>query len=371
MERGIEMRMCVLDGKKRRLFIRGRETTGGNEFMLEVRSRKKLFLRASKGPFYIRVGHGDEISIGNQGVFESNGVKVESREIERKFPLLIGHRGLGITPRLLLASASLPLEEDQRASNRMDEDSNCSSIDTEFSGESNGDVGRERMYIKDSGAFFMENSLEGFLRCSAVGVDAVEMDIHVVSGDKGLQCVVVHDFIKNVGECTLLSLEEVLRGVPAELTYNLEIKYPSEDEQVLHKLEEPLDVKIYCDTVMREVETYGGTRKIFYSSFHRKACLELKRSGMKVYLLTEESKDGMLARFEEDVAFALAHSLAGIVVESTILLKHPEISLALCGDLEVYTYGRRNKRLWHIRKQIDLGLAGIITDAIGSLVYLL
>ena len=112
---------------------------------------------------------------------------------------------------------------------------------------------------------------------------------------------------------------------------------------------------------------------MFYSSINRYECIEIKRSGtdLEVFLLSEGSSPGNLSTFEADVDFIRENGLSGLVVESRVFLRHSRFAQKICEGMKVLTFGSKNKCLGNIRKQIDLGIVGIITDTIGSLVYLL
>lgn len=69
-------------------------------------------------------------------------------------------------------------------------------------------------------------------------------------------------------ETSFATLEGALKEVPQNVGFNVEIKYPMEDEMVLYELRYKFEINEYCDAILEVVYTNARQRSIFFSSFH-------------------------------------------------------------------------------------------------------
>ena len=93
---------------------------------------------------------------------------------------------------------------------------------------------------------------------------------------------------KNYIEDSYPTLEECFRDIPIHTGFNIEMKYPLQeniDKQALHHIPERND---YVDSILNVVFSCAGERKIIFSSFDPDVCilLSLKQPRYPIFFLT-------------------------------------------------------------------------------------
>ncbi|PRP78505.1 hypothetical protein PROFUN_13523 [Planoprotostelium fungivorum] len=163
------------------------------------------------------------------------------------------------------------------------------------------------------------------------------------------------------------SLEEVLRFVPKEVGFNVEIKYPDNAER-----ERYFDVKernVYVNTILRVIFDHANDRKLMISSFDPDVCqlCAIKQIRFPVFFLTEggtiKTDDGRKDSVRAAIQFAKSARLVGIVSDSTPILE--DLSLikeAHDVNLMMFTYGHKNSDINNVRKQKKAGVDSVICD---------
>ncbi|MFF2887064.1 glycerophosphodiester phosphodiesterase [Paenibacillus sp. NPDC057967] len=213
-----------------------------------------------------------------------------------------------------------------------------------------------------------ENSLAAFMLGVRQGCDMIELDVHLT---KDKQVIVIHDHTldrttNGIGDIANLNykdikgfdcgkwfsdqyageyvplLEEVLTKVPAHVQFNVEVK----------AAETPGMVGCLVD-VLRKTDRIGST---VVSSFHYGCLIELKKQlpDLRIGLLYhEEIAD--CKTFEEE---------SGVEVFSL----HPHYPFVTASYMETANAASKAVYPWTVdgeadlRKLIDLGVAGIITN---------
>ena len=177
-----------------------------------------------------------------------------------------------------------------------------------------------------------------------------------------------HGFFEktNVIDEPIPTLLQVLKSLPKNLGFNIEIKHPMEEE--IAEIEKEMNcfikwrncaeaVQCILDVVLKEI----GTREVIFSSFNHNICrlVKEKASSQKVFLITSSSDE---SRNQFDTDFILNFKLDGIVCESSILKHTSLIEKIKNHKLMLFTYGSEKNDLRWIEKQIEMGIDGIIID---------
>jgi glycerophosphoryl diester phosphodiesterase/ankyrin repeat protein len=172
---------------------------------------------------------------------------------------------------------------------------------------------------------------------------------------------------------SVASLAETFRRVPSSCGFNIEMKYPSE-EQTRTELLVPPDRNTYVDRVLDCVFANAGSRGVIFSSFDPDVCLLLnrKQGTYPVFLLTEAGTefdaDPRRNSLREAIRFARSVGLFGIVSDSTPLLEAPVlVSAVRSAGLVLATYGRKNNQIEFVKLQQRLGVAAIIVDHVAHI----
>eukprot|EP01117_Protostelium_nocturnum_P014483 TRINITY_DN5511_c0_g1_i1.p1 TRINITY_DN5511_c0_g1~~TRINITY_DN5511_c0_g1_i1.p1 ORF type:complete len:659 (+),score=270.40 TRINITY_DN5511_c0_g1_i1:117-2093(+) len=166
---------------------------------------------------------------------------------------------------------------------------------------------------------------------------------------------------------TFPTLEQVLRFVPKEVGFNIEIKYPEDEAR-----EKYLDVterNEYINAILSVIFEWADGRKILISSFDPDVCLlcAVKQTRFPVFFLTEGgtaiTKDSRKNSVEAAIQFARSSRLFGIVSDSTPILENPSlVKLAHEAGLLIFTYGHLNTDIANVRKQEKEGVDSVICD---------
>ncbi|KAH9387155.1 uncharacterized protein NEMAJ01_2051 [Nematocida major] len=177
----------------------------------------------------------------------------------------------------------------------------------------------------------------------------LSMDLDVfVRHDLNVGDVLVEDMqtehLQNALGLPLLS--EVLAGTGIDL--NVEVKYEAQK----------ISREVWCECVVSTVEKGRRGRYVVYSSFDRGVCEILKRRGLETLFLVEEL-------VEESVVYAEKMQYMGIVTDaSSIWMQTDLIENMQEKNMCLLTYGKDNTDPGKAKKQISMGVHGIITDAV-------
>jgi glycerophosphoryl diester phosphodiesterase len=164
------------------------------------------------------------------------------------------------------------------------------------------------------------------------------------------------------------TLEELFLLLPTWLPFNIEVKYPSfreTSEQNVH----PFDRNAYVDDILRVVEKYHTSRRVFFSSFDLKVCIFLKLKQTKIpVLFLNEGGDYVYWNYELNSIHQAArlcsrYNLNGIVMQALIfdkLKKAPYLLKQHFPQIQsLITWGELNTVP---EKSAFLGLDARITD---------
>jgi glycerophosphoryl diester phosphodiesterase len=250
---------------------------------------------------------------------------------------------------------------------------------------------------------YEENTLPAFEAASKRGTDFVEFDIQLAADGTP---VIYHDFyvhsdrlrpdvdrpvhegpagafdyaVKQFTTSQFLSLgqenewhipwqtfQELLTKLPSDLQFDVEIKYPfsSEFDGAVPYWER----NELVDRTLAEIENDCPSRRLFFSSFDpfvvTMLCLKQHRFPVFQLMTVEKGEDidTFVAKTLDIAPLLKKVGVKGYVFNAEFLLKeeHMIAKLRTMGFL-VFTYGDPNNSEEGIRKQLDLGIAGLCTD---------
>jgi glycerophosphodiester phosphodiesterase len=166
------------------------------------------------------------------------------------------------------------------------------------------------------------------------------------------------------------TLAEAFQLVAETTGFNIEIKYPLEEEMeedALHFV----DRNTYVDKILEVVFEHAGERPLVFSSFDPHVCLmvAMKQPTYPVLFLTEAGEirfgDPRCNSVREAIRFAVRGELQGIVCNSSPLVEAPELIRTVKNSgLLLCTYGAANNDRDKVLLQKQWGVDSIITDHI-------
>ncbi|EPR79564.1 Glycerophosphoryl diester phosphodiesterase [Spraguea lophii 42_110] len=211
-----------------------------------------------------------------------------------------------------------------------------------------------------------ENTIDSFNNAHKLNVDWIEFDVQLTK-DKIL--VIYHDFNFNgipVNELNffeikekmknICTLEDVFKKVPADIGFNIEIKYDSKHKTNISPTE-------FLSYIIEICQSYN--RKIFFTSFDPDILVLLRNSGYPLFLLFESLnyKDIIQINLQSAYNFVKNMGFHGLILDSNLITTEIE----KMNDIIIFAYGDKcNSKKW-IKKFIKYGLSGIITDDIKNI----
>ncbi|KZS21732.1 Glycerophosphocholine phosphodiesterase GPCPD1 [Daphnia magna] len=170
------------------------------------------------------------------------------------------------------------------------------------------------------------------------------------------------------------TLQRALEHLDPHVGFNIEIKWTMQLKDGSFELNNPFELNLYLDTILKPVLQYGGTRKIIFSCFHPDICtmLRMKQNKYPVMFLTQ----GITAKFDDyhdprthnipmGVHFVSTIGILGLCVHSEDILRDPtQVALVQSRGLILFCWGEDNNDQATIRYLKNLGLNGIIYDKI-------
>ncbi|HLS22638.1 MAG TPA: glycerophosphodiester phosphodiesterase family protein [Pseudogracilibacillus sp.] len=207
---------------------------------------------------------------------------------------------------------------------------------------------------------YVENSLEGFIQAAELGIDGVELDVHltrdgevvvhhdetinrITTGSGYIQALTVEELKqypfrsrKASGE-TIPTLEEVLIELSRwpDFIVNIELK----THRVLYK---SIEEKVY-----QLVKAYGDNLQIIYSSFHLPTLIRMKQldETSEVAFITQQQLPHM-------ADYVKILGLDGIHPRKNLLLHSPE-AFQNCGALRPWTVNRLGEMRRFFASNVD------------------
>ncbi|KAF5401301.1 putative glycerophosphocholine phosphodiesterase GPCPD1 T05H10.7 [Paragonimus heterotremus] len=162
-------------------------------------------------------------------------------------------------------------------------------------------------------------------------------------------------------------LRSCFEEVDPSLGFVIEVKYPMEYKAGGSELNNFFEYNFYVDTILREILTYAGSRRILLSCFDPNVCVMLQRK-QNLYPVFQlgiapEYADSRQAEFERLFWSALSQQLLGVCLESDRVLETPGvIQLAHLHSLVVLAWGEAVNCPEKRAQLTEMGVDGIIYD---------
>lgn len=170
------------------------------------------------------------------------------------------------------------------------------------------------------------------------------------------------------------SLRQAFRMTPTWLGFNIELKYPT-DEEIVAMGTRFYSRNFFVDAVLSTVLEEYGRRKVIFSTFDP-ACAELlrlKQCKFNVFFLTcggtKVFKDPRMNSVEAALQFAQANKLHGVVAEISSIVDRLDTVVPMFHQhgLYLFTYGDMNNNIQTYSKQKDAGIDAIIMDDVARI----
>ncbi|CAG7836348.1 unnamed protein product, partial [Allacma fusca] len=275
-----------------------------------------------------------------------------------------------------------------------------------------------------------ENTIASLQQAAERGADFVEFDVQL---SKDLVPVLFHDFYVNIGleqkakrggelttltipmkDLTLAQLHELkvyhmsetpgdddhelstdhdpfptlqhaLEVLNPHVGFNVEIKWTMQLKDGSWELENPIELNMYLDMVLKVVLQHAGFRKIVFSCFHPDICtmIRYKQNKYPVLIRYKQNKypvlfltQGVTVKYPEyndprtqnipiAILYALSANILGLSIHTEDILRDPsQVQQVLSHGLIAFCWGEDNNNKSTIKYLKELGLNGIIYDRI-------
>ncbi|XP_044742246.1 glycerophosphocholine phosphodiesterase GPCPD1 isoform X2 [Chrysoperla carnea] len=170
------------------------------------------------------------------------------------------------------------------------------------------------------------------------------------------------------------TLEHVLQVLDPHVGFNIEIKWTMQLQDGSFELNNPIDLNLYLDKILKVVLEHGGDRRIIFSSFNPDICtlIRLKQNKYPVMFLTQGQTvkyppyaDPRCLTIKAAVQFAVGMGLLGVTVHTEDILRDAsQVKLALDAGLVIFCWGHDNNDPSTIKHLKQIGLHGVIYDKI-------
>lgn len=168
------------------------------------------------------------------------------------------------------------------------------------------------------------------------------------------------------------TLEEMFLKLPANVGFNIEMKYPmlseSEDEEMDTYA---VELNSFVDTVLSKVYDLGKGRNVIFSSFNPDICLLLsfKQPSIPVLFLTDSGTapvgDIRATSLQEAIRFASRWNLLGVVSAADPLVAAPRlVRVVKESGLVCVSYGALNNDSEKVKLQVKQGIDAVIVDSV-------
>lgn len=170
---------------------------------------------------------------------------------------------------------------------------------------------------------------------------------------------------------TFTSLRQAFRLTPSWLGFNIELKYPTDEEKIAMGTNF-YSRNFFVDAVLSTVLEEFGQRNVIFSTFDP-ACAELlrlKQCKFSVFFLTcggsKIFKDPRMNSVEAALQFARATRLNGVVAEVSSIVENLDaiVESFHASGLYLFTYGDMNNDIDVYSKQKMAGIDAVIMDDI-------
>ncbi|VVC36861.1 Hypothetical protein CINCED_3A012450 [Cinara cedri] len=167
-------------------------------------------------------------------------------------------------------------------------------------------------------------------------------------------------------------LEKAFRDVDINVGFNVELKWSMELQDGTFELDNPFDMNLFVDIILKTTFENAGSRSIVFSCFHPDVCimLKMKQNRYPVLFLTQ----GVTVRYppyadprchtiQTAVYHSSCHDLLGVNVHSEDLLRdQTQINIVKEAGLTLFCWGDDNNCKEVVNKLKLLGVNAVIYD---------
>ncbi|EGW31059.1 uncharacterized protein SPAPADRAFT_142062 [Spathaspora passalidarum NRRL Y-27907] len=170
-----------------------------------------------------------------------------------------------------------------------------------------------------------------------------------------------------------VTLRELFHKVPANVGFDIELKYPMLDEAQQEGMGEiSIDLNHYLDVILKVIyDENTMKRDIIFSSFHPDVCilLSLKQPTIPILFLTESGTTSMAdiraSSLQNAIRFAKKWNLLGIVSAAAVFVKTPRLAeVVKSSGLVCVTYGEENNAPELAKIQMKAGVDAVVVDSV-------
>ncbi|KAJ8300997.1 hypothetical protein KUTeg_022516 [Tegillarca granosa] len=180
--------------------------------------------------------------------------------------------------------------------------------------------------------------------------------------------------VKDLTLAELQSMKRCFEAVDQHVGFNIEVKYPLQNEDGVYEETNFFGRNKYVDTILKTVFESAGERRIVFSSFDPDTCtlLRLKQNKYPVLFLTNGEtkfykpyKDPRCKSVQKAIHVSKITDLLGVDVFSEVLIEKPEcIKSVKDAGLILFCWGEHNNDSNTINSLKENGIDGIIYDRI-------
>lgn len=188
--------------------------------------------------------------------------------------------------------------------------------------------------------------------------------------------------LENFGSAEILpitdyipTLKEVFEKLDESVGFDVEIKYPLEEEKEYFGLTKVFERNFLVDHILKVIFDLGQKRKIFFSSFDPEVCclLASKQTRYPVFFLTESGmtiyKDERCNSIENAIEFCIENGIHGIVTDCRPILKDTSlIDKCLKSKVPLMAYGSELSDPDTVKLLKEKGLIAAICDNVGGVI---
>ncbi|XP_015371225.1 PREDICTED: glycerophosphocholine phosphodiesterase GPCPD1-like [Diuraphis noxia] len=172
-------------------------------------------------------------------------------------------------------------------------------------------------------------------------------------------------------------LEKAFADVDTSVGFNIELKWTMKLQDRTYELENPFDMNLFVDTILKTTFECAGSRSIVFSCFHPDVCimLKMKQNRYPVLFLTQgvttrypSYADPRCHSIQNAVYHATCHDLLGVNVHSEDLLRDPlQIDIVKQAGLALFCWGDDNNCKDVVNKFKKLGVNAVIYDKLDKI----
>eukprot|EP00102_Acyrthosiphon_pisum_P022396 XP_016659606.1 PREDICTED: uncharacterized protein LOC100164659 [Acyrthosiphon pisum] len=172
-------------------------------------------------------------------------------------------------------------------------------------------------------------------------------------------------------------LEKAFTDVDTSVGFNIELKWTMKLQDGTYELENPFDMNLFVDTILKTTFEYAGSRSIVFSCFHPDVCtmLKMKQNRYPILFLTQgvtvrypSYADPRCHSIQNAVYHATCHDLLGVNVHSEDLLRDPlQIDIVKQAGLALFCWGDDNNCKDVANKFKKLGVNAVIYDKLDKI----